>query len=66
MDRETPILRLPYEIELLARLHLIYGLLFTPAFHAQKEKVVRIVTDYRINFNTEIDPISKILYRRYN
>ena len=65
MERECALKALPGEIEMLAKMHILYGMLFTAPFDAQKQKVIRLVADFRINPNHDLDPVSRNLYRRY-
>ena len=65
MERENALKALPGEIEMLAKMHILYGMQFTAPFEAQKKKVEKLVADCRINPNHDLDPISRNLYRRY-
>ena len=48
MEKTQAIRGLPGEIELLARMHILYGLYPGPAFERQKETIRRIVSENRI------------------
>ena len=65
MERESALKALPGESEMLAKMHILYGMLFTAPFEAQKQKVKRLIADSRINPNHDLDPVSRNLYRRY-
>ena len=65
MKRQEIIQQAGREIELLSRLHIIYGLKDEPCFAAQKKKIVDLITDGNINVKRDLDPLSVNLYRRY-
>ena len=49
MKRQEIVQQAGREIELLSRLHIIYGLKDEPCFAAQKKKIVDLITDGNIN-----------------
>ncbi len=53
------------EIELLSKMHLMYGLKDEPCFAAQKKKIADLIADGRINVRRELDPVSRNLFHRY-
>lgn len=65
MERNIDLDVLANEIELLAKMHILYGLDRTSQFEKQKEKIQEIILSHKINVRSEIDPISKNLYCRY-
>ena len=65
MERNKVLSTLPVEIELLAKMHILYGLFRSSAFETQKKKVEKLISDYKINPSADLDPISRNLYRRY-
>ena len=66
MDRTAAIQNVSEEIDRLAKMHILYGLERTALFQNQKERVIGLVSDYKINVRTELDPITRNLYRRYS
>lgn len=65
MDMQRAGQSLSREIELLSRLHITYGLMNSPCFTEQKEKIARMIRSGRIDVKRDLDPISLNLYRRY-
>lgn len=65
MERENRIQELSTEIERLARMHILYGLEQTSSFRSQKERVKALAASNKINVRTDLDPVSRNLYRRY-
>ncbi len=65
MERSNYLDLLAGEIELLAKMHILYGLDRSPQFEAQKEKISRLILSHRINVRSELDPVSRNLYCRY-
>lgn len=65
MNRNDILYQLSNEIELLARMHIIYGMWDTPQVVAKRAYIFKIASDNEINPNTDIDPTYRILYRRY-
>ena len=65
MDRSILLRDIQHEIAHLAALHIIYGLSNTPGFQRQKDLVSDLILKNKINVRTELDPISRNLYRRY-
>ena len=65
MKRQDIIQQAEREIELLARLHIIYDLKDESCFTAQKQKVVDLISDGKINVKRDLDPTALSLYRRY-
>ena len=65
MSRENIIQNLNGQIETLTRLHIQYGLEKTEHFQSQKESISEYVTEHSIDVRSELDPVSRNLYRRY-
>ena len=61
MARTAAIQNASEEIERLAKMHILYGLERTEMF----QRVIGLVSDHKINVRTELDPITRNLYRRY-
>ena len=66
MARTAAIQNASEEIERLAKMHILYGLERTEMFQNQKARVIGLVSDHKINVRTELDPITRNLYRRYS
>ena len=65
MERERIIRDLHGQIETLTRLHIQYGLEKTEHFQSQKESISEYVSKHDIDVRSELDPVSRNLYRRY-
>ena len=65
MERERIIRDLHSQIETLTRLHIQYGLEKTEQFKSQKESISTYVSEHGIDVRSELDPVSRNLYRRY-
>ena len=53
------------EVELLAKMHIIYGLEKTQIFEMKKKQIVRMLQEQKINVRTDLDPLTRNLYHRY-
>ena len=53
------------EIEVLAKLHILYRMEKTEAFEKKKMQIIDMIQIHRINVRTELDPLTKNLYQRY-
>ncbi len=65
MDREYRIRQVSEEIERLAKMHILYRIEQTPIFQSQKERVKALISSNQINVRTDLDPVSRNLFRRY-
>ena len=65
MDRTAAIQNASEEIERLAKMHILCGLERTAVFQNQKERIIGLVLDHKINVRTELDPITRNQYQRY-
>ena len=65
MERDILPRDIQYEIAHLAALQIIYGLANMPGFQRQKNQVSDLIPKNKINIRPYLDPVSKILYRRY-
>ncbi len=65
MSRETIIQDLHGQIETLTRLHILHGLDKTEHFQSHKDNISEYVTKHSIDIRSELDPVSRNLYRRY-
>ena len=65
MEREQAIRELHSHIESLARLNVRHGLHGSEGFRRQKEEVQRLVREYGIDVRQELEPMTRLLYRRY-
>ena len=65
MDRAYRIQQLSEEIERLAKMHILYRIEQTQTFQRQKERVKALASSNQINVRTDLDPVSRNLYRRY-
>ena len=45
--------------------HILCGLERRAMYQNQKERIIGLVLDHKINVRTELDPITRNLYRRY-
>ena len=65
MERENIIRDLHRQIETLTRLHIQYGLEKTEHFQSRKNSISEYVSKHDIDIRSELDPVSRNLYRRY-
>lgn len=65
MERENVIRELHEQIEDLARLHIRHGLYHSEGFRMRREHVRSIVREHSIDVRKELDPMVRLLYRRY-
>ena len=65
IDRDILLRNIQQEIAHLTALHIIYGLANTPGFQRQKDHISDLILNNKINIRTELDPVSRNLYRRY-
>ena len=65
MSRENIIQNLNGQIETLVRLHIQHGLDKTEHFQSHKESITEYVTEHSSDVRSELDPVSRNLYRRY-
>jgi|GEM_PF-2571046 len=65
MNQQRHVRSLSDEIELLSRLHITYGLMNSPCFVEQKQKITDLINSSGVNVKRDLDPISLNLYRRY-
>ena len=65
MERESIIQDLHGQIETLTRLHIQYGLDKTEHFQNHKAAITEYVSQHDIDVRSELDPVSRNLYRRY-
>ena len=65
MEREIIIRDLHGQIETLTRLHIQHGLHLTEHFRNRKDSISEFITKHDIDVRTELDPVSRNLYRRY-
>lgn len=65
MERERLLADLHGQIETLAMLHIRHRLENTESFLKQKAKITHFVQIHSIDVRSELDPVSRLLYRRY-
>ena len=65
MERDNIIQDLHRQIETLARLHIQHGLEKTEHFKRKKKTISEFVSEHDIDVRSELDPVSRNLYRRY-
>lgn len=53
------------EIELLAKMHILYRLEKTQTFELKKKQISQMMQEQKINVRTDLDPITRNLYLRY-
>lgn len=65
MERERIIQDLHGQIETLTRLHIQHGLDKTEHFQTHKDSISDFINKHGIDVRSELDPVSRNLYRRY-
>ena len=65
MEHRGAVQTVAQEIEHLTRMHILYGLESTLCFEQQKDKITDIIISNRINPKSDLDTVSRNLYRRY-
>ena len=65
MERNSIIQDLHRQIETLTRLHIQHGLEKTEHFQNQKDSITEYISKNGIDVRSELDPVSRNLYRRY-
>ncbi len=65
MERENIIQDLSGQIQTLAKLHIQHRLDHTEHFQTQKENIAAYIHQHEIDVRSELDPMSRNLYRRY-
>ncbi len=65
MERDRIIQDLHGQIETLTRLHIQHGLEKTEHCKRKKKSISDFVSEHDIDVRSELDPVSRNLYRRY-
>ena len=65
MERKSIIQDLHGQIETLTRLHIQHGLHKTEHFQSRKDSISVFINKHDIDVRSELDPVSRNLYRRY-
>ena len=64
MSREAIVRDIHSEVESLIRLHRM-GLYHTDGYKERKQRILDVIRENEIDVGRELDPVSRILFRRY-